>query len=238
MVDYNAITINGLSSKNLGFYCGVEENSPPQMPKKKDKLYDLDRIDGVLVQEVQAYEPVQTKFMMYLYNASHSDIRRFKSWIGYKGCYSTFDNPLIERKFFATEVKFENGVTDGSYQVEVTFTCEPFEYSKEVKTYKSTHGGPLTYYGTAPAYPIVTISGNAGTLDILQIGKRQMFIKGGLNYEIKIDCRVGFQNVIVGGKVNNSLVSGNFFVLLNGKNEITLTENINNIKIVYQEAYI
>lgn len=238
MVDYNAITINGLSSKNLGFYCGVEENSPPQMPKKKDKLYDLDRIDGVLVQEVQAYEPVQTKFMMYLYNASHSDIRKFKNWIGYKGSYSTFDNPLIERKFFATEVKFENGVTDGSYQVEVTFTCEPFEYSKEVKTYKSTHGGPLTYYGTAPAYPIVTISGNAGTFDILQIGKRQMFIKGGLNYEIKIDCRVGFQNVIVGGKVNNSLVSGNFFVLLNGRNEITLTENINNIKIAYQEAYI
>ena len=64
-----------------------------------------------------------------------------------------------------------------------------------------------------------------------------MFIKGGLNYETKIDCRVGFQNVIVGGKVNNSLVSGDFFVLQKGKNEITLTENINNIKIVYQEAY-
>lgn len=65
-----------------------------------------------------------------------------------------------------------------------------------------------------------------------------MFIKKGLNYEVKIDCRVGFQNVIVGGKVNNSAVSGNFFVLLNGTNEITLTENIDSIKIVYQEAYL
>lgn len=238
MVDYNAITINGLSSKNLGFYCGVEENSPPQMPKKKDKLYDLDRIDGVLVQEVQAYEPVQTKFMMYLYNASHSDIRRFKNWIGYKGSYSTFDNPLIERKFFATEVKFENGVTDGSYQVEVTFTCEPFEYSTEIKKYQNTHGGALSYKGTAPAYPVVTLLGNASDLEIAQIGKRQMFIKSGLNYEVIIDCRPGFQNVIVGGKVNNSAVSGNFFALFNGTNEITISEGITKITISYQEAYI
>lgn len=65
-----------------------------------------------------------------------------------------------------------------------------------------------------------------------------MFIKNGLELEVKIDCRPGLQNVIVGGKVNNSAVSGNFFVLLNGTNEITLTENINSIKIVYQEAYI
>lgn len=238
MVSYNAITINGKSSKDLGFFVGVEENSPPQMPKKKDKFYDLEKIDGLLVQEIEAYEPVKTKFIMYLYNATNEDIRKFKSFIGYKGKYTSFDNPNVERRFYESDIKFENGVTNGSYQVEVTFTCEPFEYSKNITTYTCTNTGSINYKGTAPSYPIVTVSGIDGSEEILQIGKRQMTIKNGLSTGIKIDCRIGGQNVSVGGILKNSYASGDFFVIKNGTNNITASSGITSIKVEYQEAYL
>lgn len=236
MPEHNALIINGRSTGDLPFFCGVEENSSPTRAEKKNKYHDLDMVNGVAVQTIEAWSPVPKTYQFYLHDATKSDVRKLKAFIGYNGWFTPFDDPDIRYVFVNAVFSSEPLDEFNGYTVTVTFTCEPFEYEPEKV---SALGSSITNHTTAPMYPKIVIAGMVATSTFLQIGSQRMTFPNGIDTSVTIECKHGLQNVFdkTGNKIN-SKVRGPFFEIPPGIHSVTKGSGITNIQITERWGWL
>lgn len=236
MPEYNELIVNGRSTGDLPFFCGVEENSAPTRAEKKNKYHDLDMLNSVAVQTIEAWSSVSKTYQFYIHDATKADVRKLKAFIGYSGWFTPFDDPEIHYVFVNAVFSSEPLDEFNGYTVTATFTCEPFEYEAEKV---STLGSSITNHTTAPMYPKVVITGNVATSTFLQIGSQRMTFPSGVDTKVTIECKHGLQNVFdKSGNAINSKVRGPFFEIEPGTNVVTKGTGITSIQITERWGWL
>lgn len=236
MPKFNELIVNGRSTGDLPFFCGVTENSSPTRARNKNKYSDLEMVNGVVVQTIDAWEPIDKSYIFYLYDVSKSDIRVFKSFIGYSGWFTPFDDPDIHYNF--VDAVFESEPLDefNGYTITVTFTCEPFEYESEKVTNLSNS---IKNHTTAPMYPKLVIKAKTTSSTFLQIGDQRMTFPNGIDTSVTVECKQGLQNVLdkTGNKMN-SKVRGPFFEITPGEHAVTKGTGITKVEITERWGWL
>lgn len=225
--------INGKSTYNLPFYCVVEELDPPQKAKRKDKLFETEHGTGYMKQTVDAYEPVERKYMFYLHNVQWGDIQMFKDFIADSGWFIPF-NEKYRYDYLKSELEFAKLDAVNGYEVDVTFYCQPFAYEDEV----SKKLGTKLYNETnAPMQPKFEIRGTSGQPSYLKIGEQTMHFKS-LPGVIYIECKHGHQDAwSSGGRKVNNLIKGDFFEVPPGVHEVEKGQGITEVTITERRAW-
>lgn len=236
MPKVNELIINGRSTSDLPFFCAVEENSAPTRASKKNRLHELDMVNGAVVQTINAWSTVSKKYQFYLHDATKSDVRNLKAFVGYSGWFTPADDPGIRYIYMDTAFSSEPLDEFNGYTITVTFTCEPFEYEPESET---TLGGSLVNHTNAPMYPKITITAATTSSTYLQIGSERMTFLNGINGTITIECKHGIQDVKnnLGASINNQ-VRGPFFEILPGTHSVTKGTGITTVKILNRWGWL
>ena len=212
---YNHLIINGRSTEDLPFLIAIEKNSAPVKARKKNIYNELDSVSGLVVQTVDAWEPVERIYTFYMYDVTLSDVRRFKKFVGQSGQITPYNDQEMHYNYYSSEINFEtmdeNDAFHQNYQGTISFICEPFEYEEEQTV---VVGSTITNYTSAPMYPRLTVYGNSSAKQSLTIGDQTMVFKRGPNPLWTIECKFGEQNVYDQyDQLSNSEITGDFFVI-------------------------
>lgn len=236
MPKYNELIINGRSTGDLPFFCGVVENSAPTRAEKKNKYYELDMVNGAVVQTIDAWSTIPKSFLFYLYDVTKADVRKLKEFIGFSGWFTSADDPDIRHIFINATLDSEPLDEFNGYTVTVNFTCEPFEYETEKE---KSLGSSIVNHTNAPMYPRITITGSTTSSTFLQIGTQRMTFPTGINGKAIIECKHGIQDVVNGsGTKMNSKVRGPFFEIFPGTHPVTKGTGITAVSILERWGWI
>lgn len=236
MPERNALIVNGKSTADLPFFCGVRENSPPARAEKKDQLYDLDMVNGNVVQTIDAWKPVTKQYLFYLHDVTKSQFRAFKAFIGWTGWFSPSDDPGM--RYVYQKAVLESSPVDefDGYEVAVTFTCEPFEYEEE-RTEEL--GSSIENHTNAPMYPRLIITGDTTSSTFLQIGEERMTFTNGIRNFVTIECKHGLQDVKDSNGLSiNSQVRGPFFEIVPGEHAVTKGTGITSVQMTKRWGWL
>lgn len=227
---YNALTINGVSTATLDFDCLVETNSPITMGKKKDILHEGEMVNGVLLQSIEAYEPVEKPYIFYLSNVTKDQARKFKALFDPTGWFTPYDDPNIRHYYYSFTMESEPLDDVDGYRVTVTFLCDPFEYEPEKVV---TLGTSIVNHTNAPMFPKLEVLGSVATQQTLTIGAQTMIFKNGIPIRVWVENKLGAQNVTNNSGANiNSQVKGPFFVIPPKKTvAVSKTSGITSVKM-------
>lgn len=214
-LEHNHIIINGESSADLPFLVAVETNAAPVKARKKNIHNELEHVNGVVTQTIDAWEPIQKPYIFYLYDVTMSDVRIFKKFLGNYGEFTPYNDPEIHFNFYGVE--FESETRDpldahhDNYTINVTFLCEPFEYERERWV---TDIQSLSNFTNAPMWPRLKLYGNTSERQSLTIGRQTITLKEGLEEFVEIECKHGHQTIIdsLGMEINRQMV-GPFFTI-------------------------
>lgn len=235
MVELNALIINGESTADLPFFCGVTDNSPPARAIKKNKIYELEHVNGAVVQSINAYGLVEKTYNFYLHDVTVANVRRFKSFIGYSGWFTPSDDLGIRYKFINAVPTVEPlDMTDG-YRVSVVFTCEPFAYENESV---GVLGASIVNHTNAPMYPLIKLTGTTGANTFLQIGNQRMTFTSGINGVVFVECKHGFQDVYTSTSSINNQIRGPFFEIEPGTHSVTKGTGITAVEITKRWGWL
>lgn len=236
MPKYNELIINGRSTGDLPFFCGVEENSAPTRAAKKNKYHDLDMVNGLVTQTIDAWNSIEKNYTFYLHEVTKTDLRTFKAFIGYSGWLTPYDDPEIHYIFSNATISSEPLDAFNGYTVNVTFTCEPFEYESEKVV---TLGSSITNHTTAPMYPKIVITVNTTSNTFLQIGSQRITFPSGIDTSVTIECKHGLQDVLdKSGNKMNSKVRGPFFEIVPGTHTVTKGTGITKVEITERWGWL
>lgn len=214
-LEHNHLIINGRSSADLPFLIAIETNSAPVKARKKNIYNELDSVSGLVVQTIDAWEPVERIYTFYMYDVTLSDVRRFKQFVGQSGQITPYNDQEMHYNYYSSEIDFETmdeaDAFHQNYQGTISFICEPFEYERE-RTIEL--GNTIRNYTSAPMYPRLKVYGNTNAKQSLTIGDQTMVFKRGANPSLTVECKFGEQNVYDQyGNLINSDIMGDFFVI-------------------------
>lgn len=214
-LEHNHLIINGRSSADLPFLIAVEKNSAPVKARKKNIYNELDSVSGLVVQTIDAWEPVERNYTFYLYDVTLSDVRLFKQFVGQSGQITPYNDQEMHYNYYSSEIDFETMDEDDAfhqnYQGTISFICEPFEYEEEQTV---TVGSTIVNHTSGPMFPRLTVYGNTNARQTLTIGDQTMIFKRGVNPSITVECKFGEQNAYNQyGNLINSDIIGDFFVI-------------------------
>ena len=162
-----------------------------------------------------------------------SQIRKIKAWLlNAESFYFTDDQDIYRKVKVAKIDGIKNDIAEyGDF--EVTFTCDPFEYVRNDKAVVATNGGSIDNIGTYKSLPVLTLYG-AG--DSTVTVNDQTFSMNLQKDYAKVDSEimeVYFQNTNLGQQM-----TGDFPILLPGKNEISWTSGITKIEVERRCRYL
>ena len=214
-LEHNHLIINGRSSADLPFLIAIEKNSAPVKARKKNIYNELDSVSGLVVQTIDAWEPVERNYTFYLYDVTLSDVRLFKQFVGQSGQIIPYNDQEMHYNYYSSEINFETMDEDDAfhqnYQGTISFICEPFEYEEEQTV---VVGSTIVNHTSAPMFPRLTVHGNSSARQSLTIGDQTMVFKRGPNPLWTVECKFGEQNVYDQyGQLSNSEIIGDFFVI-------------------------
>lgn len=228
MLKTNEFICNGKRLTDLPFYVVCEVLAPPTRSDKKNILTELPFVNGVVVQDVDAYSTVPKEYAFYLHDVTSADVRKFKAFFPDRGEFTPYDEPDLRFIYESVHLSFSVLDNVGGYEVTATFTCQPFAYEEE-KT--MTLGSTITNHTNAPMHPKLKITGKTGSETYLKIGEQVMRFKE-IQDVIYIECKHRHQDAYSSGgrKVNNE-VKGDFFEIPVGIHRVEKGQGISSVEI-------
>ena len=228
MLKINYLIINGSSTQGLPFYVEVEELSAPNKSKKKNKFFETQHANGLIVQEIDAYEPIEKPYKLYLHGVDEKGLRQFKSFITDRGTFTPSNENDLTYYFEDVEMEIKPIDAVGGYEVEVNFICQPFGFEKEIT---EPLGNTIVNHTNAPMYPRIKITGLSANQTYLKIGNQTMYFKE-IQDVIYLECKHGFQDAwSSGGRKVNHEVKGDFFEIQPGTHSVTIGPGISSVEI-------
>ena len=240
-LEHNHLIINGRSSADLPFLIAIEKNSAPVKARKKNIYNELHSVSGLVVQTIDAWEPVERTYPFYMYDVTLSDVRKFKQFVGQSGRLTPYNDQEMHYNYYSSEINFEtmdeSDAFHQNYQGTISFICESFEYEEEQTV---VVGSTITNHTSAPMFPRLTVHGNSSAKQTLTIGKQTMVFKRGPNPKWIIECKFGEQNVYDQfDKLSNSEITGDFFVIPpDSQVSVTKTAGITKIEMLTRWGWL
>lgn len=187
-IRYNAITFNGKSSADFTFPIAVLSGTDFVMGNAKTQLIEINGRNGSAVRENRNRNDIAKQYKFLLKYPTKENVRDFKKWLAIdKGKLITFSEPDVFYNVKKVEVAISEKDDFESYEADVTFTCDPIAFMKDVPSQVFTRNGTLTLQGTAEAFPTITISGTANGSTHLTIGNNTVHFQN-LNGTFVLDC--------------------------------------------------
>lgn len=228
---FNKLTFKGKSTADFPFDIYVTENDGINKAKRKDKIFTSDDMSGGVVRTSNAYELVEKPYKLLIHGVSLSETDGVLAWLEGSGKLVASNNPYRYYEVLTVSaIRSKLGEVD-EYEIDVTFTCNPFSYSvdKDLKTY--TSNGVLNNTSHVEMYPKVTVYGNTTEATTLTIGTQVIRLKE-IKEKVVIECKQGHQNVFdKNGDLLNGVMLGPFFEVKPGENGISIGQRITKVDI-------
>ncbi len=228
---YNKLIFKDKSTADFPFDIYVIENDGINKGKRKDKIFTTDEMSGGVVRSSTSYDVVEKTYKLLIYDVKLFQLNELLVWLEGSGKLTASDNPnRYYEVLTVSAIKSRLGEVD-DYEIDVTFTCNPFSYNleKDIKTYDSN--GTIHNETSVVMYPKITIYGSSHNQTSLTIGKQVVRFKN-LIEKIVIECKQGEQNVFdKDGDLLNSVMLGSFFEIEPGTHGIALGNGISKVEI-------
>ncbi|WP_303764816.1 hypothetical protein [Abiotrophia defectiva] len=232
MLHDNALIINGKSTADLPFLVAVEENDAVRYAKRKDKVFEEERVTGYLKQSIEAYEGIKKSYKLWCKTDSKKELRKLKAMLSEEGWFTPSDEPDLRYYYISLDTEWEVLDEVMGYPVTLVFYCQPFGMeTPQVQTI--TNGQKLTNYTNAPMFPLIKVTGKSTVETFVQIGEQKMYLKElQEGQQVFIECTPGKQDAYTNGKqLLNERVRGNFFIVHPGDHIVNFGEGITNLEI-------
>lgn len=231
-IQFNKLTFNGKSTADFPFKIYVIENDGINKAKRKDVVFTTNNMSGGITRTSKAYETVDKVYKLYLRDVKLSQLNDFLSWLEGSGKLIASDNPTRYYEVLTvSSIRSRIDEIDG-YEIEVTFTCNPFSFSVNTEILTFRGNGSINNQSSTVMYPKITVYGNTNNETSLTIGKQIIKLKN-INTKLVIECKQGEQNVYdKDGFLLNSAMRGGFFEIEKGLNGIVLGSGIERIEIL------
>lgn len=241
-ISYNAIIFNGKSTADFDFEVAVLASDDYAMGSTKTQLTEINGRSGSVVRGNINRSDISKKYRFLLKYPTNENIKEFKRWLAVdKGNLVTYREKDTYYKVKKIEVVFSEKDDFESYEVEVTFICDPISYIRDVSPVPFSSNGTLELKGTAIAYPTITITGTTNNPTRLTIGNNTINFKS-LNGTYVLDCsleRAGLFNA--SGNAVSLQWNGYFFVfnpLKSARLGVVLGQGISRVEIVGNWGYV
>lgn len=196
----------------------VVGRSDIESPEAEYESTYIDGVDGS-VNRFMYYKDVEQVVEFNIleeYNVK-PQIRKLKSWLLNAQTFYFSDDDVYRKVKQVKIAGIKNDIAEyGDF--EATFTCDPFEYAREVPVITATSGIELDNFGTYKALPLITIYGSGQST--FTIGDQQFAVDLQKDYTT-IDSTIGecyYQNTNL-----NAFMTGKFPILPPGKTNISWT---------------
>lgn len=228
----NDVIIDGISAESM--MLSVVGRSDIQAPEAEYESEYIEGRDGS-VNRFLYYKDVEQTIEFNILEEFNikSQIRKIKAWLLNAESFYFSDDQEIYRKIKTVKIDgIKNDIAEyGDF--EVKFTCDPFEYVRDDKAVVATNGGNIDNIGTYKSLPVLTLYG-AG--DSTVTVNDQTFSMNLQKDYAKVDSdimEVYFQNTNLGQQM-----TGDFPILLPGKNKISWTGGITKIEVERRCRYL
>lgn len=228
----NDVIIDDISAESM--MLSVVGRSDIQVPEAEYESEYIEGRDGS-VNRFLYYKDVEQTIEFNILEEFNikSQIRKIKAWLLNAESFYFSDDQEIYRKIKTVKIDgIKNDIAEyGDF--EVKFTCDPFEYVRNDKAVVATNGGNIDNIGTYKSLPVLTLYG-AG--DSTVTVNDQTFTMNLQKDYAKVDSdimEVYFQNTNLGQQM-----TGDFPILLPGKNKISWTGGITKIEVERRCRYL
>ena len=179
------IEFKGVRSDEMG--CKIEAMPAEYVPKRRYTRVTVPGRSGALAIDEGAYEPVTLTASLNL--AAKADPRAVNAWLTGSGDLVLSDSPQYRRKAIVIDgipYKRRRLCNGEAYDtLAVKFLCDPFLYESEPEILPLESGAVLTNLGTAPAEPVIEVTGSGQVaLDVGGVG----VLLEGLRGTVTLDC--------------------------------------------------
>lgn len=216
----------------------IEEKPSIPSPEKNVIKTEVEGRNGSLVEDLGTYKEIEINinFSLFDINNLNNSLRQIKQWLigTINDKKLTFSDDL-DYFYKVTNVK----IGDIAKTLEilgrftVTFTCEPFLYSKDgLNIITLLTAGNINNHGVT-SLPIITIYGNGSIT--LGWNDKEIVLTNIINY-VTIDSQM--MNCYKDSTLMNSNMSGDFPKLQEGINNINWTGNVTRIDIIPNWCYL
>lgn len=235
----NALSIDGVSTNDFDFKVHVLSNDGFRFPEKKNRLVETDYITGAIKDEVKAWSTIDKTYIIHCLTEDFKNLRQIKLWAKDHGKLIAADEPDVYYEILDVDIAHSNVDKLRGYELEVTFTVQPFGYEHEMPINTYYDGQTLINHTNAPMFPRIKIIGNSNEQTELTIGDQTIYLKKLVN-AVTIECQYLEQNVLDQyDSPANSIMRGEFFIIpKDSENKITFEDGIERIEITERWGWL
>jgi predicted phage tail component-like protein len=206
-------------------------------PKRRVTTTQIFGRNGTLKYDEGTYDDITISLECGFVGNVFSRLNDIKAWLFESGSSSLMFSFENDKKYIAqvvNNIDFEIAIRKFG-QFVVIFNCEPFKYAvSEPKVNITNSGTALINNGTIACQPIIEVYGSGDIT--LTIGSQQMQLKGISN---KIILNSVLQDAYDDNLTNLNLkVTGEYFVLPVGSNNVSWTGSVNKVDITQNRRWL
>lgn len=237
-MEYNALIVNGVSTASFDFKVYVQHNDGFRLPKKKNRLIETEYTTGAIKDNIKAYPPIEKEYTLFCMTKDLKDLRKIKAWAKDYGELIAADEPDVFYEIVDVKIGHSRMDTLPGYQLEVTFTVQPFGFEIGQNSVTYYDGHVIANHTNAPMYPKVTIYGTSNVQTSVRIGDQTIYIEKLID-KLTIECKYLEQNVFDRNNAKaNGVMRGPFFEIPEGTNTVTLGEGITHIEVLERWGWL
>ena len=227
----NYFIFNGENSKDKGII--ITKMPPISKPAKRIEKIIIPGKNGVLHQDDGTYETVVIQIQCAV--VEKCNIKEIVNWLNGSGELILSNDPDIFYKANIINQIDYTSIVNLIHEFPLELELQPFSHSIEKYKKIYTKGNDHIFNipdATAIMLPYIKVVGS-GQIN-LTINNETMILN--VNEYIELDCEllIAHKNY----ESADNAVSGNFFKLLPGLNEINILGNYTELEIIYRKAYL
>ena len=227
----NYFIFNGENSKDKGII--ITKMPPISKPAKRVEKIIIPGKNGVLHQDEGTYETVLIQIQCAV--VEKCNIKEIVSWLNGTGELILSNDPdIFYNAHIINQIDYTS-IVNLIHEFPLELELQPFSHS--IEKYKKVYSTGNDHIfnipdATATMLPYIKVVGS-GQIN-LTINNETMILN--VNEYIELDCEllIAHKNF----ESADTAVSGNFFKLLPGLNEINILGNYTKLEIIYRKAYL
>lgn len=227
----NYFIFNGENSKDKGII--ITKMPPISKPAKRVEKIIIPGKNGVLHQDEGTYETVLIQIQCAV--VEKCNIKEIVSWLNGTGELILSNDPdIFYNAHIINQIDYTS-IVNLIHEFPLELELQPFSHS--IEKYKKVYSTGNDHIfnipdATATMLPYIKVVGS-GQIN-LTINNETMILN--VNEYIELDCEllIAHKNF----ESADNAVSGNFFKLLPGLNEINILGNYTKLEIIYRKAYL
>ncbi|MBS4750319.1 phage tail protein [Carnobacteriaceae bacterium zg-ZUI78] len=243
MIRYNELIFDGVRTSSFPFSVIVESSPTAYFVASKTDIIEHTGINGALTVSNHKRSTLKKDYTLTLVHPSEQQVYEFIALLSRERVWLESASEVLVRYFVYKADTFQT-TRDvfGNYTINVSFTCHPTKFFKEIDTQRFSTNGVLIMQGTALAYPKISVYGQSSTETFFSVGTHEIRLKA-LSQQV-IFYNDPFQAKVVDHNRNENTIDwkGDFICLNANVSDkrlgVTLGKGITNIEIETNWGYL